>query len=209
MKILIVDDHTVIHEGLSRILGDEFQGATFGEARHFQEAIDLVEAKHWDIVILDMDLPGRSGLELLKQIHALRPSLPVLVFSMYAEDQFAVRSLRAGAMAYVTKDSPSEHLLDAVVKLSKGRRYISPELAEKLADDLGQPVDVSLTDVLSDREFEIMRLISSGHTTTAIANLLSLSVKTVSTYRTRTLEKLHLKTTSELIRYAIEHNVGR
>jgi DNA-binding NarL/FixJ family response regulator len=157
-----------------------------------------------------MGLPGRSGLELLKQIHALRPSLPILVFSMYAEDQFAVRSLRAGAMAYVTKDSPSEQLIDAIVKVSKGRRYISPELAEKFADDLGHTAtNADLTTVLSDREYEIMRLISSGHTTTEIANILSLSVKTVSTYRTRTLEKLRLKTTSDLIRYAIEHSIGR
>jgi two-component system invasion response regulator UvrY len=209
MKILIVDDHSVIHHGLNRILGDEFKGATFGEAHDFQEAIDLVDSKHWDIVILDMGLPGRSGLELLKQIHALRPSLPILVFSMYAEDQFAIRALKAGAMAYVTKDSPSEQLLDAIAKLSKGRRYVSQELAEKFAEDLVQPADLTPTDVLSDREFEIMRLIASGHTATAIASILSLSIKTVSTYRTRTLEKLNLKTTSELIRYAIEHNVGR
>jgi DNA-binding NarL/FixJ family response regulator len=209
MKILIVDDHSVIHHGLNRILGDEFQGATFGEAHDFQEAMDLVDTKHWDIVILDMGLPGRSGLELLKQIHVLRPNLPILVFSMYAEDQFAVRALKAGAMAYVTKDSPSEQLLDAISKLSKGRRYISQDLAERFAEDLVQPADLTSTDVLSDREFEIMRLIASGHTATAIASILSLSIKTVSTYRTRTLEKLNLKTTSELIRYAIEHNVGR
>jgi two-component system invasion response regulator UvrY len=209
MKILIVDDHAVIHQGLRRILGEEFPGATFGEARHFQEATEVVKTEPWNIVIIDMELGGRSGLDLVKHINSQHPTLPILVFSMYAEDQFAVRALRAGAMAYVTKDSPSEELLDAIQKVSRGRKHISPALAEKLANDLGRDPAMNLAEILSDREFEIMRLIAAGHTTTAIGTILGLSIKTVSTYRKRTLEKLRLNTTSELIRYAIEQKISR
>jgi two-component system invasion response regulator UvrY len=209
MKILIVDDHAVIHHGLKRILDDEFQGATFGEARHSQEALDLVGRERWDLVILDVDLPGRGGLDVLKQVRAEHPKLPILMFSMHSEEQFAVRALKAGASGYVAKDSASERLVEAIRKVIRGGRYVSAALAEKLAADLGRDVSPVPHEILSDREFEVMRMIAEGKTTTAIADLLSLSVKTVSTYRVRILEKLQLETTSELIRYAIDHGLDR
>jgi two-component system, NarL family, invasion response regulator UvrY len=208
MKILIVDDHAVIHQGLKRILDDEFQGATFGKARHSQEVLDLVSRERWDLVILDVDLPGRGGLDVLKQLRAEHPKLPVLMFSMHSEEQFAVRALKAGASGYVAKDSASEQLVEAVRKAIRGGRYVSAALAEKLAADLSRDVS-PVHEILSDREFEVMRMIAEGKSTTTIADLLSLSVKTVSTYRARILEKLQLETTSELIRYAIDHGLDR
>jgi two-component system, NarL family, invasion response regulator UvrY len=209
MKILIVDDHAVIHQGLKRILDDEFEGATFGEARHSQEALDLMSRERWDLVILDVDLPGRGGLDVLKQVRAEHPKLPVLIFSMHSEEQFAVRALKAGASGYVAKDGDSERLVEAIHKVIRGGRYVSAALAEKLAADLSRHMSPVSHEILSDREFEVMRMIAEGKTTTAIADLLSLSVKTVSTYRTRILEKLQLETTSELIRYAIDHGLDR
>jgi two-component system invasion response regulator UvrY len=209
MKILIVDDHTVIHQGLERILGDEFEGATFGKARHSQQALDLVSDEHWDVVVLDVDLPGRGGLDVLKLIRAERPKLPVIMFSMHSEEQFAVRSLKAGASGYVAKDAASEQLVEAIRKAIRGGRYVSPALAEMLATDLSRDRSSAPHEILSDREFEVLRMIASGKSTTAMADLLSLSVKTVSTYRTRILEKLQLETTAELIRYAIDHGLDR
>jgi len=209
MKILIVDDHAVIYQGLKRILDDEFEGATFGEARHSQEALDLVSRERWDLVILDVDLPGRGGLDVLKQMRAEHPRLPVLMFSMHSEEQFAVRALKAGASGYVAKDSASERLVEAIRKVIRGGRYVSAALAEKLAADLSRDVSPVSHEILSDREFEVMRMIAEGKTTTAIADLLSLSVKTVSTYRARILEKLQLETTSQLIRYVIDHGLDR
>jgi two-component system invasion response regulator UvrY len=209
MKILIVDDHAVIHQGLKRILDDEFEGATFGEARHSQAALDLVSRQRWDLVILDVDLPGRGGLDVLKQMRAEHPKLPVLMFSMHSEEQFAVRALKAGASGYVAKDSASEQLVEAIRKVIRGGRYVSAALAEKLAADLSRDVSPVSHEILSDREFEVMRMIAEGKTTTAIADLLSLSVKTVSTYRVRILEKLQLETTSELIRYVIDNGLDR
>jgi DNA-binding NarL/FixJ family response regulator len=209
MKILIVDDHLVIHQGLRRILDDEFQGAIFGFARHSREALDLVSRERWDLVILDVDLPGLGGLDVLKQMRTEHPKLPVLMFSMHSEEQFAVRALKAGASGYVAKDSPSERLVEAIRKAVRGGRYVSPALAEKLASDLSRNVAAVSHEILSDREFEVMRMIAAGKTTTAIADLLSLSIKTVSTYRARILEKLQLETTSDLIRYAIKHGLDR
>lgn len=205
MKILITDDHAVVRQGLTRMLGDELKDATFGEASSSQEALDMVHRENWDVVILDLGLPGRGGLEVLKDIHAERPRLPVIVFSMYPEELFAVRVLQAGASGYLTKESAPELMATAVRKVLTGGKYVSPSLAEQLANQLG---DISRQphELLSDREFEVLRLIGAGKTVSAIADELSLSVKTVSTYRARILEKMHLKTTAELIRYAIEHS---
>jgi two-component system invasion response regulator UvrY len=209
MKILIVDDHAVILQGLKRILGDEFAGATFGEANHFQQAIDLLRQERWNVVILDIDLPGRSGLDVLRQIKSEHLSSSVIVFSMYPEEQFAVRALKAGASGYVAKNSASEQLVEAIRKVSGGGKYVSATLAERLASDLGEERLRVPHEILSDREFEVMRMMAAGKGTTAIAELLSLSVKTVSTYRTRILEKLQFETTSQLIRYAIEQGLDR
>jgi two-component system invasion response regulator UvrY len=209
MKILIVDDHAVIHQGLRRILGDEFTAAVFGEARSYQQSIDMLPQHRWDVVILDVDLSGRGGLDLLREIKARYSRLPVLMFSMHSEDQFAVRALRAGASGYVAKDSPSEQLLQAVRKVARGGKYVSASLAEKLAFDLAHQAPLDLHEILSNREFEVMRLIAAGNTTAAIGSNLSLSVKTVSTYRSRVLEKLGLQSNAELIRYAIDRGLDR
>lgn len=209
MKILIVDDHAVILQGLKRILGDEFAGATFGEAHHFQEAIDLLRQERWNVVILDIDLPGRSGLDVLRQIKTERLSSSVIVFSMYPEEQFAIRALKAGASGYVAKNSASEQLVEAIRKVNGGGKYVSAALAERLATDLGDERLGMPHEILSDREFEVLRMMAAGKGVTAIAELLCLSVKTVSTYRTRILEKLQFETTSQLIRYAIEQGLDR
>jgi DNA-binding NarL/FixJ family response regulator len=209
LKILIVDDHAVIHQGLKRILEDEFHGAEFGEARHAQQALDLAGRERWDVMILDIELPGRGGLEVLKQIHAEHPKLPVIIFSMHSEEHFAVRAFKAGASGYLEKESAPAQLIEAIRKVIGGGRYVSRNLAETLAAGLGTDSSRAPHEILSDREFEVLRMIAAGKTTTAIAEQLSLSAKTVSTYRTRILEKLHLKASSELIRYAVDHQLDR
>jgi DNA-binding NarL/FixJ family response regulator len=209
MKILIVDDHAVIHQGLQRMLEDEFKGAVFGDARNSQQAYELACGEGWDVVILDIELHGRGGLDVLKQIHAERPKLPVIIFSMHSEEQFAVRALKAGASGYLEKESAPAQLVEAIRKVVSGGRYVSPKLAEQLAADLGADISRAPHEILSDREFEVLRLIAVGKSTTAIAEQLSLSVKTVSTYRTRLLEKLQLTSSSELIRYAVDQGLDR
>jgi len=209
MKILIVDDHAVIHHGLRRILADEFEGAVFGEACQSQEALDLVSHESWDVVILDIGLPGRGGLDVLKQIRAARPKLPVIIFSMHSVEQFGVRALKAGASGYLAKESAPDQMVIAIRKVLSGGKYISMDLAEKLAGSLAHDPSLEPDELLSDREFEILLMIAMGKTTTAIADQLSLSIKTVSTYRTRIMEKLQLKTGSELIRYALDRGLDR
>ena len=207
MKILIVDDHAVIHIGIKRLLEEEFPGTTFGDARHSQQALDLVRQEHWDVVILDLGLPGRGGLEVLKLIHAEFPRMAVIVFTMYSADNFAIRAFKAGASGFLVKESAPTFLVEAIRKVLSGGRYVSPDLAEQLAEDLGRNMPQVMHKVLSDREFEVLRMIAMGKTTTAIADQLSLSAKTVSTYRTRILEKLHLKTAPELVRYAVDNGL--
>lgn len=209
MKILIVDDHAIIHRGLRRILEDEFAGIILGEAYHPQAALDLVSHELWNVVILDLDIPGRGGLDLLQQLRAAYPKLPVIVFSMHSEEQFAIRSLKAGASGYVAKDGDLSQLSEAVRRVLRGGRYVSAALAERLAADLQRDISAAPHEWLSNREFEVMRMLAIGMSTTDIADKLSLSVKTVSTYRTRVLEKLQLTTNFELIRYAIDHDIER
>jgi two-component system invasion response regulator UvrY len=209
MKILIVDDHDVIHHGLNRILSDAFENAVFGDAHNFQEADALIVRERWNVVILDIDLPGRGGFETLKHIKTLHPELPVLMFSLHGEEVFAVRALRSGASGYVPKHGEMSQLVEAIRKVTRGGRYVSATLAEILANDLGQGTLTVPHDILSDREMEVMRMIVSGETTGSIADVLALSVKTVSTYRTRILDKLHLKTTVDLLRYAVDHGLDR
>jgi DNA-binding NarL/FixJ family response regulator len=160
-------------------------------------------------MILDIGLPGRGGLEVLKQVRAEHPKLPVIIFSMYPEEQFAVRAFKAGASGYLEKESAPAQLIEAIRKVIGGGRYVSQDLAEKLAAGLGTDLSRAPHEILSDREFEVLRMIAAGKTTTAIAEQLSLSAKTVSTYRTRILEKLRLKASSELIRYAVDHQLDR
>jgi DNA-binding NarL/FixJ family response regulator len=207
MKILITDDHAVVRQGLKQILLEEFTRAEFGEATNAQEAIDRVWKENWDVVVLDITMPGRSGLEVLKEIKKSRPKLPVLVLSMHPEDQFAVRLLKIGAAGYMTKESAPNELVGAVKKVIAGGRYVSPALAEKMASYLAVDVQTPPHERLSDREFLVLRLIASGKTPTAIAKELALSVKTISTYRMRILEKMSMSNNAELTHYAIQNQL--
>ena len=208
MRILIIDDHAVMREGLRLILADPFKGAVFGEARDAREALHRIWRQQWDVVILDITLPGGNGLEVLKQIKRTHPKLPVLVLSMHPEDQFAVRMLKAGAAGYLTKESAGQELVGAIRKVVAGGRYISPSLAEQMASYLDVNIQQMPHERLSDREFLILRLIASGKTVGQIARELSLSVKTISTYRARTLVKMSMHTNAELTRYAFENHLG-
>jgi two-component system, NarL family, invasion response regulator UvrY len=195
-----------VRHGLKQILADEFKKAAFGEARNAQEALDLVWKEDWDVVVLDITMPGRSGLEVLREIKKSRPKLPVLVLSMHPENQFAVRVLKRGASGYMTKESAPEELV-AVKKVLAGGRYVSTSLAEKLATYLSSDTHKPPQELLSDREFQVLRLIASGKIVSEIAKELSLSVKTISTYRTRILEKMGLRNNAELMHYAMQHQL--
>ena len=207
MRILLADDHAVVRHGLRQILADDFKRATFGEARNAQEALDLVWKQDWDVVVLDVTMPGRSGLEVLREIKKFKPKLPVLVLSMHPENQFAVRVLKRGASGYMTKESAPDELVGAIKKVLTGGRYISPSLAEKLATYLASDTQKPPQELLSDREFQVLRLIASGKIVSEIARELSLSVKTISTYRTRILEKMGLRNNAELMHYAMQHQL--
>ena len=208
MRILITDDHALVRQGLKLILADHFKKAVFGEARNATEALEAVWKHKWDVVLLDITMPGRNGLEVLKEIKRSKPKLPVLVLSMHPEDQFAVRLLKAGAAGYLTKESAGEELAGAIKKVLSGGRYISPSLAERMASYLDIDVQKPPHERLSDREFLILRMIASGKQVSQIAKDLSLSVATVSTYRARILEKMDMKNNAELTRYAIEKGLA-
>jgi len=207
MRILITDDHAVVRKGLLQILRDDFKKAEFVEAGNASEALDRIRKENWDIVVLDITMPGRSGLEALKEIKEARPKLPVLVLSMHPEDQFAVRVLKAGASGYMTKESAPDELVGAVRKIVAGGRYVSPALAEKMASYLAIDTLKPPHERLSDREFVVLRMIASGKTVSRIAEELSLSVKTVSTYRVRILEKMGMASNAELTHYAIKNQL--
>jgi len=208
MKILIVDDHAVVRRGLQQIVLDEYEDLVFGEATNGQEALDVLDQQDWDVIVLDISMPGRSGLDVLKEIRKERPTIPVLVLSMHPEDQFAVRVLRAGASGYMTKETAPDELVTAINKVMLGGTYVSPSLAEILAQDLQRDAsDTSLHRRLSDREYEVMVMIASGKAVSEIAAELSLSVKTISTYRARILDKVHMKSNAELTRYAIKNGL--
>jgi DNA-binding NarL/FixJ family response regulator len=206
-RILIVDDHEVVREGLRRIFDRQPETATFGEASTVSQALKLIRDEEWDVVVLDLSLGGRSGLEILKESKQLRPRLPVLILSMHSEEQFARRAFRAGAAGYITKDSPRAELVRAINKVIEGGTYVSPALAEKLVVDLKRGSDRPPHESLSNREFEVMRLIASGRTVGEIAELLSLSDRTISTHRARLLEKMGMKTNAELTHYAIKNSL--
>jgi two-component system, NarL family, invasion response regulator UvrY len=206
-RILIVDDHEVVRDGVKRILDKPPGAASFGEASTAAEALELAREQDWDIVLLDLSLSGRDGLEVLKELKQIRPRLPVLILSMYSEELFARRALKAGAAGYIAKNSPRAKLAEAVDKVIKGGLYISPGLAEKLVIDLREGTGRPPHETLSDREFEVLRLIASGKTVGEIADRLSLSVGTISTYRARVLDKMQMKTNAELTRYAIQNQL--
>jgi two-component system, NarL family, invasion response regulator UvrY len=206
-RILIVDDHEVLRDGVKGIFDKQPGTIIFGEAGTVQEALGLVREQDWDVVVLDISLGDRSGLEVLKELKRIRPGLPVLILSMHSEKQFARRAFKTGAAGYITKDSPRAELVKAINKVIGGGRYVSPALAEKLIVDLGKDTDRPPHETLSDREFEVMRLIASGKTAGEIADLLSLSDSTISTYRARILEKMGMKTNAELTHYAIQNKL--
>ena len=204
MRILITEDHVVVRQGLKLILADHFKKAVFGEARNATEALARVWKEKWDVVVLDITMPGRSGLEVLKEIKRSRPKLPVLILSMHPEDQFAVRLFKAGAAGYLTKESAGDELVGAIKKVVAGGRYISPSMAERMASYLTVDVQKAPHERLSDREFLILRMIGSGKPVGQIAKELSLSISTVSTYRARVLQKMDMKNNSELTHYALQ-----
>jgi two-component system invasion response regulator UvrY len=207
IRVLIADDHPVVRRGLRRILEDEAGMEVMGEAQNAQETLDLASDKECDVLVLDIEMPGRSGLDVLKELKKRRPKLPVLVLSIHPEEQFAVRVLRAGAVGYLTKESAPEELIKAIKAVLGGRKYISASVAEELADELERPAGKAPHEALSDREFEVLEMIASGMTVSQIAKKLSFSVKTISTYRARVLAKMGMKTNAELTHYAIENKV--
>jgi DNA-binding NarL/FixJ family response regulator len=207
IQILIVDDHAILRRGLQEILEREFRNVRIGGAGTAEEALTQLDSEKWDLVILDITMPGRSGVDVLRTRKAWRPKLPVLVLSMHPEDQYGKRVLKAGASGYMNKESAPEELIKAVRKLLSGGRYVSPTLAETLAVDLGRDDGTPAHERLSDREFEVLRKMASGKTVGQIALELHLSVPTVSTYRARILEKMGMSNTAELIRYALSHHL--
>ena len=207
IRVLIADDHAVVRQGLKQILGRAPGMMAAGEATNGQEALAMIRAENWDVVVLDISMPDRSGLDVLKEIKAERPHLPVLMLSMYAEEQYAMRVLKAGASGYLSKESTADELVKAIAKVVAGGRYVSPSLAEKLAFEMGGDSSKLPHETLSDREFQVLRLIAAGKSVKDIAAELSLSAKTISTYRARLLEKLNLGNNAELMHYAAQNHL--
>ena len=208
IKVIIADDHPIVRQGLKQILAESSEVELVAEASNGREALAAIRKSPCDVAILDLSMPDATGLELMKQIKVEKPALPILILSVYPEDQYAVRTLRAGAAGYLTKGSAPDELLSAVRKIAAGGRYITPSLAERLALELQSPVAARLPhESLSDREYEVFELIARGETPQEIAKKLSLSPKTVSTYRARILGKTGMKTNAELMRYAFEQKL--
>jgi len=207
LKILLADDHAVVRRGVKQILIEAFPQAVFGEAQNAQDVLKLISSERWDIVILDINMPGGNGLEALKQIKHDHSQLPVLILTMFPEDQYAVRTIRAGAAGYLNKESAPEELVQAIHKILRGGKYISAAVADELVlyalDDDDQPLHKHL----SDREYQVLYLIASGKEVKEISSELALSAKTVSTYRARLLEKMNMKTNAELTYYAIQNGL--
>jgi two-component system, NarL family, invasion response regulator UvrY len=207
MKILIVDDHAIFRDGLRRILSDEFKAVTFGEASNATEALDRVWKEKWDVVLLDITMHGRTGLDVLKEIRSSASDVPVLILSGHPEEQYAVRVLKAGAAGYLTKESASHELCKAVKKLLGGGKHISASVAEQLAALIQSPQG-DPHETLSNREYQVMLLIAAGKVPKEIGSELSLSAKTISTYRSRILEKLKLRNNAEIMRYVVERKLA-
>ena len=206
MKIIIADDHAVVREGLKQILTGVSGATEIDGVANGNELMEMVKEKNYDVVVLDISMPGKSGLEVLKELKIVRPKLPVLMLSIYPEGQYAVRVLKAGASGYLTKDSASEELVNAVEKIYLGQKYITSSLAEKLAD-FSWEGDILPHEKLSDREFEVFKMIAAGKTVKEIAENLFISVKTVSTYKVRILEKMNLESRADITSYAIKNNL--
>ena len=207
INILIADDHAIVKEGLKQIVSSEPDMEVTGEAHNSQGVLDLVRARNWDVVVLDINMPGRNGLEVLKELKQERPGLPVLVLSVHPEEQYGIRVLKAGAAGYMNKESAPEELVTAIRKVIRGGKYLTPTLAERLAFQVADGLEAHPHEKLSDRELQVLCLIASGKTVSEIAGDLSLSVKTISTYRARILEKMSMKSSAELTRYALQNHL--
>jgi DNA-binding NarL/FixJ family response regulator len=207
MHILIADDHAVVRRGLKDILTDALPGAEFSEAANGDEVLRHLAARNASLLLLDINMPGRSGIDILRDVKHDYPRLPVIILSGHPEEQYAVRCLKAGAAAYINKDGAPEELALAIKKILSGGRYISNSLAEALLSNLDEPVDKPLHELLSDREHEVMRMIAAGVPLTEIGDSLHVSVKTISTYRARIMEKMQMKSNAELTRYAMTHGL--
>ena len=203
LKVLIADDHAVVRRGLKQILEETSDIAVRGEATNGREVLEQLSVQSWDVLVLDITMPGRSGLDILREVKQLTPKLPVLVLSMHAEEQFASRVLKAGAAGYLPKESAPEELVKAIRKVHSGGKYVSASQAEKLLYMFEPGGDQMPHETLSNREYEVLRLIASGKTVAQIADQVNLSVKTISTYRTRLLEKMGMRTNAELTHYAV------
>jgi len=204
MKVLIADDHNVVREGLKHMLEAHYGPVTFGDARDGTEALNKVYAEEWDLLLLDIHMPGRDGIEVLREAKKARPKLPVLILSGSSHEEYAVRALRDGAAGYLEKNALESEFLQAVSEALAGRCYLTPAVAQKLAREVAAPSDKPVHEKLSDREYQVMKMLASGKTVKEVAAELSLSVKTVSTYRTRILEKLKLTSNVDIARFAIK-----
>ncbi len=206
-KILIVDDHSILRKGIIKSLSASFPDVEFGEAGSAAETMRLIQKARWDLLILDINMPGRTGLEILKDIKESKPEIPVIVFTMYPEDQFALRTIKAGASAYLTKDISPDEFAQAIRTVLKTGRYFSPAIMELLANEITGDHKNNSHEVLSDREYQVFLNIASGMSVSSIAEKLSLSVKTISVYRSNILKKMNLKNNSEITHYAFQHNL--
>jgi DNA-binding NarL/FixJ family response regulator len=207
IRVLIADDHTLVRKGLRQILLESGAVKVADEAKDGKETIVKVSANPYDVVLLDISFPGRSGIDVLKQVKSLRPKLPVLILSMHPEEQYAVRALRAGAAGYLTKESAPDELIEAIRKAAKGGKYITASLADKLAAEIGEPSEELPHERLSDREYQVMCMIASGKTVKEIGGELNLSVKTISTHRARILMKMNMRNSAQLTHYAIKYKL--
>ena len=207
IKVFIADDHALIREGIKKLLDLESDVKVVGETSNPFEVVDQIKKSNCDILILDLSMPGKSGLDILKEIKIVLPKVKVLIMTMMPEDQFAKRTLKAGASGYITKDRAADELLLAIRKVAAGKKYITQSLAEKLVDDLDDSSEKPLHEILSDREFQILKMMAKGQSQTNIADELSISASTVNTYRSRIFEKLNLHSNAELIHYAFQNNL--
>lgn len=207
IKILLVDDHSVVRNGIMKSLTSSFPSVEFGEAGNAVEVLRIIDQIQWNLVILDINMPGRSGMDVLKEIKANYPFIPVIIFSMYPEDEFAIRAMKAGASAYLTKDISSRELEKAIKGILNGERYFTPTIAALLTNEIRDNNNRHSHQILSDREYQVFRFIASGQNVSDIARNLSLSVKTISVYRSIILKKMNLKNNSEITHYAFKHNL--
>ncbi len=207
LKILVADDHPVVRMGLKQILSETKDMMVADEAQTGQEVLKKAIKNDFDVILLDISMPGKNGLDILRELRNKRPKVPVLILSIYPEDQYAVRVLKLGAAGYLTKESAPEELTNAIRKVSQGRKYISPSLAEKLAADLEFDSEKAPHETLSDREYQVLCLLATGKRLKDIAEQLDLSIKTISTYRTRILDKMQMHNNAEMIRYALNNKL--